>query len=84
MLLFLSHRNYLMCTRFCLVWTLLIWKTDGFAGCMFVCLLVLLLVFHLKEIHDEILGVCSSTRNDATLLYWCILEMCQSDKIPKE
>ena len=41
-------KHYLMCSRFCLVWTLLlcIWKTDGF-GCMFVRLLFL--VLYLKE-----------------------------------
>ena len=29
-----SPKQYFMCSRFCLVWTLLlcIWKTDGFAG----------------------------------------------------
>ena len=33
-----SPEHYLMCSRFCLVWTLLlwIWKIDGFAW-MFVC-----------------------------------------------
>ena len=33
-----SPKHYLMCSRFCLVWTLLlcIWKTDGYAW-LYVC-----------------------------------------------
>ena len=31
-----SPKHYLMCSQFCLVWTLRIWKIDGFAW-LYVC-----------------------------------------------
>ena len=48
-----SPKHYLMCSRFCLVWPVLlcIWKTDGFAW-LYVCVSLYLVtnVFYLNEI----------------------------------
>ena len=64
-----SAKHYLMCSRFCLVWTLLlcIWKTDGFAW-LYVCVSLNLVTCVFYLIDNRPLCFSSIHKNNISML----------------